>query len=102
MVLGFRFDFFLKFFFELVGGDPDQGVGDPVAGLSVGGRGGVNVVDGVVLVAGGDLVDAGAVVPLHLHLVDVHVGLAGVMAVEDGVREHGVAAHHGAVVELGV
>lgn len=83
----------------LVGRRPDQGVGDPAAGLSGSGGG---VVDGAALVAGRDLVDAGAVAALHLHLVDVHVGLAGVMALEDGVREDAVAAHHGAVVELGV
>jgi hypothetical protein len=39
---------------------------------------------------------------LHLHLVDVHAGLAGVVALEHGVREDAVAAHHGVVVQLGV
>jgi hypothetical protein len=101
---------FLKFFGLglVVGGCPDQGVGDPVAGLS-GPRHGscavdgvAAIVDGVALVARSDLVDAGAVAALHLNLVDVHVGLAGVMALEDGVREHAVATHYGTVIELGV
>lgn len=99
----------------LAGRGPYQGVGDPVAGLrrrcygrrgvggvcAVGGGGGG--ADGVVVVAGGELLDAGAVgAGLHLHLVDVHAGLASVVALEDGVREHAVAAHHGPVVELAV
>ena len=77
-----------------------SGDGAGLIGVAVDGVG--DGVDGVVLVAGGDLVDAGAVAALHLDLVDVHVGLAGVMALEDGVWEHAVAAHYGAVVELGV
>lgn len=77
-----------------------------MAGLSCGVGGTVVFVgvDGIVM-AGGDFPDAGAVVAgLHLHLVDVRAGqlAAGVMALEDGVGEDGVAAHHGAVVELGV
>lgn len=83
---------------------PDQGIGDPEAGLSLGPLvcRGIHASRGEVLWAWGYFASAGSVVTLHLDAIDVHVARAGVLALEDGVGEHALAADHGCFVKLGI